>query len=355
MTELDNLFSEAIELAFAEFDRHRIYERSVRAGPFSLRLLIRSHDLSIQYPRSFLSHKKGLPNAHLGIIKRSELDLSHLLPEPRSKGRVFSNGRFFVVWHPDRWSVLYALDRWTGRGVVWLADDVATEWELSRPACPIFHALSLGTSWIAVHGSGVGLDDDFLLLVGKGRAGKTTAALACVRAGWDYAGDDYVLFDTEFARIEPMYTSARLRADLGHCFSELLRAGYTASDEAGEPRYELRLADYLPPMKMKGGSLSAILIPRRQGSDRPIFEPANRADAFQALFMTTRLGMPAPVTETARKLGLLIGKAAVFFVDTGKAPQAIPDAFGEFLRQRRIIDATSPGGPAPGQAKLRVT
>ena len=97
MTELDNLFSEAIELAFAEFGGHRIYERSVRAGPFSLRLLIRSYDLSIQYPRSFLSHKKGLPNAHLGIIKRSELDLSHLLPEPRSKGRVFSNGRFFVA------------------------------------------------------------------------------------------------------------------------------------------------------------------------------------------------------------------------------------------------------------------
>ena len=200
MTEADNLFSEAIELAFAELGGHRTYERSVRAGPFSLRLLIRSYDLAMQYPRSFLSHKKGLANAHLGIIKRSELDLSHLLPEPRSKGRVFSNGRFFVLWHPDRQSALYALDRWTGRGVVWLADDVAPEWELSRPACPIFHALSLGTSWIVVHGSSVGLDDDFLLLVGKGRAGKSTAALACGRAGWDYAGDDYVLFDTQFAR-----------------------------------------------------------------------------------------------------------------------------------------------------------
>ena len=158
--------------------------------------------------------------------------------------------------------------------------------------------------------------------------------------------------------IEPMYTSARLRADLGHCFPELLRAGYTASDEAGETRYELRLADYLPPMKMKGGSLSAILIPRRQGSDRPIFEPANRADAFQALFMTTRLGMPAPVTETTRKLGLLIGKAAVFFVDTGNAPEAIPDAFGEFLRRPGLQDYrrySARMGRHPGQAKLRVT
>ncbi|MGC4005481.1 MAG: hypothetical protein QM811_21135 [Pirellulales bacterium] len=40
----------------------------------------------------------------------------------------------------------------------------------------------------------------FTLLAGEGHSGKTTAALACAKAGWRYAGDDFVAVNSETGR-----------------------------------------------------------------------------------------------------------------------------------------------------------
>ena len=53
-----------------------------------------------------------------------------------------------------------------------------------------------------------------LLLAGKSRAGKTTASLACARAGWTFAGDDFVFANSLDGRIAPLNCTARLRTDV---------------------------------------------------------------------------------------------------------------------------------------------
>jgi hypothetical protein len=172
-----------------------------------------------------------------------------------------------------------------------------------------------------------------LLLAGPGRAGKSTAALSCALAGWDYAGDDYVLADTAAGWIEPLYTSARLRIDMAPAFPDVLRTSAALSRDDGDPRHELRLADHLDPALVRGGRLIAVLLPRRMGARFPRFEPARRAEAFRALFKNTMLGAPGPLRQTATKLSSLVARAPAFFVDTGSDPRAIPSAFENFINR----------------------
>jgi hypothetical protein len=191
--------------------------------------------------------------------------------------------------------------------------------------------MTTATPWSAVHGGCVGLNGRCLLLAGKGKSGKTTASLSCARAGWNYAGDDYVFANTETGDVEPLFATARLRTAAMDEFSALLTTSAELSHDDGDARHELRLADFVGQHRLRGGKLAAILLPRRRGAERPEFSPARRSDAFSALLPSTSVGLLGWPDKTARKVAALVEQAPVFFVDTGNAPHYIPDAFREFL------------------------
>jgi hypothetical protein len=324
------LFHRAVATAFCDLQPKVTAE--VKAGPFGLRIGFFCEALAKSYLRSFVA---GLPNninLSVMVLTPDEIDLSELVPVPSERGRTFVDDQYVVVWYADRLPILYVLNRRTRQGIVWLSQRNAPEWELSRPACPLIHASLFEGPWTTAHGGAVGRDDRMLLLAGKGRAGKTTAALACADAGWDYAGDDYILANTHSGQVEPLYTSARLRIDMTSSFARLLPAASVRVSHAdGETRHELALGELLGMARSRGGRLAAILLPRRRGAVLPEFTPARRADAFQALFMTTSLGVPSPLKLTTKKLSALVALAPAFFVDTGQTPAAIPEAFGNFL------------------------
>jgi hypothetical protein len=333
MTGVSRVFDRALSEVFDLVLHPPAATGSAIAGPVRLHLAFASSVLADSYLSSFRRNLDGPGGADLllGVVTVSDIDLVYAIPQPLDQGRTYIDSRHFVVWHTDRHPVLYVLDRTRRRGLVWLASGTAPEWELSRPACPLIHAMTMDTSWAAVHGGAVGRGGRVLMLAGKGRAGKSTAALACVRAGWSYAGDDYVIADTATGQIEPLYVSARLRSDMGAAFADMLHMRHGVSDDGGDIRHELRLLPHASQGAIRGGSLAAILLPRRLGSPVPNFTPARRADAFNALFMQTRLGMPGPLKGIAEKLTTLVGLAPAFFVDTGTAPDAIPGAFDAFL------------------------
>src|SRR5262249_50561029 len=142
-------------------------------------------------------------------------------------------------------------------------------------------------------------------------------------AGWDYAGDDFVFAHTSTGRIEPLYCSARLRADSATVFPNLLDASAGLSDDDGEHRHELRLAKKLEG-RIAGGSMAAIFLPRRMGSSTVEFASARRSDVFSALLAITTVGLPGWPKIVAEKIAAVAGLAPAFFVDTGSDPLAIP-------------------------------
>jgi hypothetical protein len=329
----ETLLCAAVDRVFKRVLAPPAVEIFARSGSYRLRLCFARQSLAEEFVPSFIRDEPGTPDLQIGFLTSEEVDLSHLIPQPTTQYRASALSDSFAVWQPGELPMLYLFDRKTNRSLIWLAAGAAPDWIASRPALPIMYAFSVDTPWIALHAAAVGLNGRTLLLVGEGRVGKTTAALACAGAGWDYAGDDYVYTNTINAKVEPLYCSARLRADMGPAFVHLLRGPAQVSSSDGESRYELRLEEQLGSGCIRGGSLAAILLPRRGGAMLPEFLPARRLDAVAALYTSMTLMQLGWPETMIKKATAMIGLAPVFFVDTGQQPSVIPNAFAKFLDQ----------------------
>jgi hypothetical protein len=315
----------AIDRVFAGMASSDMTQTYCRSGSFLLQLNFASPALALCFLPSCIRDASGVADLDIAFTSNAHHDLSELVPERSEVQRLLADRDCYAVWQPGALPVLFALDRQTRRAIVWLAAGEAPPWVRSRPGLALIHALSVETPWTALHGGAVGRGERFALLAGKGRSGKTTAALACAQAGWHYAGDDFVFTNTLNGRVEPLYCSARLRLDLVESFRDFIGAGTAVSDVDGERRHELSLAGLNE--RVRGGALAAIFLPQRRGARLPEFTPARRADAFTALIAATTIELPGWPEVTAAKIAAAIDLAPVFFVDTGTDPSAIPDAF----------------------------
>lgn len=329
MTPSD-LVRQAIDGVFSAASGSDVTTSDARCGPLRLRLRFASQALAEAFlPAYIQTPPKEAPELEITFSTARLHDLSFLVPEAPDKPRLLLEGDIYSVWQPGAWPVLFALDRQTRRGLVWLPAGEAPAWVRSRPALSLIHAFTIDTAWTALHGGAVGRGGRFALLAGKGRSGKTTAALACARAGWDYAGDDYVFVESGSKRVEPLYCSARLRLDVTESFRDLIGTRAPVADVDGEARHELSLAQFGE--TLRGGELAALFLPRRRGAQLPEFVPARRSDAFQALLTATTIELPGWPKRTAEKIMAVISALPVFFVDTGADPKAIPAAFADQL------------------------
>ena len=313
--------------AKADFDKtmSEPIEAQARCGPFGLRLGFASQDLARMFLPACIRRTPDTIDLDLRFITAADHDLSALVPEAAEKPRLLIEDGIYSVWQPAVIPVLYAVDLIARRGIAWLPKGEAPPWIRSRPAISLIHAMMHETPWCAVHGAAVGRTAGFTLLAGEGHSGKTTAALACAKAGWRYAGDDFVAVNSETGQIEPLFCSARLRPALVDTFKSFIGETTPVSDFNGEPRHELSLADLGE--RIGGGQLRALFIPRRRGAALPEFTPARQSDAFRALLPTTAYELPGWPNEIADKVARIGGLTPVFFVDTGTNPMEIPSAF----------------------------
>lgn len=322
-------FEEHIASAFASATKIAQAEYRANSGIFAVHARAADLDVARDYLRAMLPAGPARAVLPLFVLSAADLDLRHLVPMQAELGRVHDGPRYWVLWFAN---TLQVFDRVDKRGLVWLAEGAAPSWELSRPAGPLLNQAARDTPCTLVHGAAVGRAGRTLLLVAPGRSGKTSAALACASAGWDYAGDDYVMVDSASGEVLPLFASARLREDMAARFPELIRDTRRAiSQDDGEVRHELDLARVVDPARLRGGRMAALLVPRRRGAARVEFTPATPTDAFHALFAATVQGAPGALSGFAPKLAALVKRAPVYFVDSGPEPSAIPAAFQTFL------------------------
>ncbi len=102
-----------------------------------------------------------------------------------------SSGRFRATFDIEH-RLLSLFDRQLHRGVFWCdAPERLPEWEQSAPMRSLVTWALQDEGISLVHAACVGEDGRGVLLCGRGGSGKSTTALACVRAGMQTAGDDY--------------------------------------------------------------------------------------------------------------------------------------------------------------------
>lgn len=319
MTRHNNL-RDFIDLAFA---RSTPLCRA-RFGELVAEVHTDEHIAGQGFQRALLS-SHAAADTSFAILSGSYNEFAPMVPEQSDIIHLVSDQDFYAYWRPGADRQFVVLDRARKRGVIWYPEAIPAG-ALGQPCEPLVQAAIEHTDWVIAHGAAVGLDGRFLLLLGPGKAGKSTATLACVRAGWQYAGDDLVLLNPSQGIVAPLFSSARVRHSGAGAFQTLVDDAFMVSDDEGAPRYELRLA--APP---SSGKVAAVVAVHRHGLPGVRFERARALDFLGSLLRDSTARAVGCASSMTPKLLAAARMAPAYAVDTGTDPAEIPAGLGRLL------------------------
>lgn len=206
-------------------------------------------------------------------------------------------------------------DRETHTAFFWIRDGACTpSWIVAAPLRTLLHWF-LGESGIQlIHGAVIGYEDRALLLTAKGGSGKSSTALACVRAGMTYLGDDYV-------GIEERETEVR-----AHSLYQSLKVAPPGGEK------QVFFVDALAPDQIRQEArLIAICIPVIRHTRTTTFLPAHKAQALLALAPTTLLQLPQPDAHRFAALRRIVEKTPCHVLELSEDPEEIASVMKAFL------------------------
>jgi hypothetical protein len=192
-------------------------------------------------------------------------------------------------------------------------------WWMERQGCQLLHAAAVGNE----HGC--------VLVTGKGGVGKSTTALACLRAGLRYIGDDYLVVQLDpQPRIHSLYGTAKLNPDQVERFPEFanLVTNYRfLQDEKAViclyPAHAAQIASSLP--------LRAVLTPRVVARMATEFHATSRIALQRAAAFTTMSQLPHAGRRTQDFIDRLITTLPGLEIQLGSALDGVAAAIVELL------------------------
>lgn len=216
------------------------------------------------------------------------------------------------------------LDRCQNRAIFWM-NDVTTlpEWERSFPLRAVLYEWLKNSHYLFLHAGAVGTSQGGVMFTGRSGSGKSTSTLACLDSPLLYAGDDFVMVDTETMHLHSLYNVAKLeREQLGR-FPALEPLVYNSTAD-WEEKAQVFLWDHFPEKVSQGFALKAILLPRFTGRAGTTCEPATKAQALRALAPST-LALLKATPEYLTRIRELIDQVPCYWLLSGTDLQQIPD------------------------------
>src|SRR5688572_1962791 len=222
--------SEAAQVDFFDGILERTFRAEERRRPFRTRLDVGGIQVELAFAGEALSPTILPALAHLQIPAEGEPDLRIHVWDSDSTGVDFilppvsrdcfttrgdiwsmSSARIRSAFHWIEFSVnVFDVER--REGVFWVGSDTCVNnWTRGSPLRTLLHWAMEASGRQLVHGAAVGTDEGALLVTGRGGVGKSTTALACLEAGMQFLGDDYVVvgLDPE-PQVYRLYGSAKL-------------------------------------------------------------------------------------------------------------------------------------------------
>ena len=177
-----------------------------------------------------------------------------------------------------------------------------------------------------VHAGVVGRAGRGILLPGKGGSGKSTAAVCCALAGFDYVGDDCVGLERGSdgqLRAHGVYASTSLEPQQLARFPSLAPHALAGS-LAQEDKHVVLLDALWPNTLSRVVTLSAIAIPRIVPGRDSRLVAASRAEALRALAPSTMLFFPGWGAKQLEFLAAVIAKLPCYRLEMGEDLSQIP-------------------------------
>ena len=290
--------------------------------------------------------------AHLAVGPETETDLTigvwesrstrvAFPPPPRGTDgaarpgeiRLYSEGERCALYREDHQTL--SLVDFPEKQAYFQASDLARipQAENAFPLQTIFHHWFSHGGHQLVHAAAVGTRAGAVLLAGKGGSGKSTTALACLRAGLFYLADDYTLVSNEpFPMAHSLYCSAKLQPENLRRFPELRPlvrpAGSGDASKALLYLHEDFLAQLPPSLPIK-----AIVHPRVGEAAGSSWSRLSPAMALLALAPSTIFQLPGAGASAFDRLARLVGQVPSYRLDAGTDLNTIAPAIEHLLRE----------------------
>jgi hypothetical protein len=289
-----------------------------------------------------IEHPVGEPALSVALFDDESTGV-HMVPAPWD-GAAYQKRGYIVGYNDDRNRTAYELgidilqtfDADLASAIYWTRTArIVPWWESSFPLRTTLHWWSATTpSLQPIHAGAVGREHGGVLIAGRGGAGKSTTALACLDAGLAYAGDDYVLVDVDRPHAYSLYGTAKLRPENLHRFPHL--ATLVSNPEVlHEQKALLYLYRHRPEQLVRGFPLRAIVLPRITGERDSGLTRATPRDAVVAIAPTTMFQLPGDSEELFAKVKRLAAALPVYWLDAGTDLAGIPAVIDELLAGAR--------------------
>lgn len=171
-----------------------------------------------------------------------------------------------------------------------------------------------------------------VLFAGAAGSGKTTSAIACSLAGFDFLGDDYVGIDVAPDTVvgHAFYACIRADAALAARFPALADA-HLAPIGRWERKGMVCMAELPACRTAPAAHVAAIVIAAVRGAGPTRIAPLDRAAALRQLAPSTLLVPFGAGARGLQVLGELVRRVPSYRLEIGDSVQAIPDVVGGVL------------------------
>jgi hypothetical protein len=243
----------------------------------------------------------------------------------------YNSVRIKTAFHWIEFS-LNILDHETNTGLFWVEDTQNLPfWVNASPLRTLLHWWMERNECQLVHAAAVGTKKGAVLVTGEGGIGKSTTALSCLKSGFFYLGDDFIV-----AQMNPdpyvysLYNTAKLRADHVGNFPEFSRFVSNIEDLNDEKAVLFLHSGFIGQL-MAAMPLRAILVPRITDSDESRIIKTSSKDILRAASFTTMTLLPGAGIKTYEFLNRLSESLPCFTLELGRDFSHIPIAISGFL------------------------
>ena len=182
-----------------------------------------------------------------------------------------------------------------------------------------------------VHGGAVGTVRGGVLITGKSGSGKSSTTLACVRSGFLYGGDDYVLLGSDpIPYVYSLYNSCSLDLAGMKRFPDFAPAAADSRTQRTE-KAVLFLQDAFPEQVAKGFPIRAVVLPKVVANGTTRLVKASPAACLKALAPSTMFQLPGVGEPDLRWMARFVRKVPGYVLELGKDGHKVPELISGLL------------------------
>jgi hypothetical protein len=244
------------------------------------------------------------------------------------------DGRFIAQRLPNTVSCLDRQDEHIIGSIAW--NDLIFIYERAKPLARLLLEWHNDRNIQIIHAGLVSLNDKGILFVGRSGSGKTTAALTCACAGFNFLSEDYVglqgLLDGSFIG-HSLYNSVFVETNHLTKFGDLAQFVIR-----GRPTFEeksaLILGQVFPDRLKRFAPIYALVLPRVVPDARVSqIRPASKGEALLALAPSSLLQIPSTGLRGFDKLAQLVEKVPCYWLEFGNSTSEIPYLAEQILKE----------------------